>query len=344
MAAIYTALIELVGIRDLAFENSDEFNSMYSDFQETLFEAYVNINFDFEKKEYIPNIIGLDGFQEFYACKSSNLKILIKFVNEVRTRLFNDRIFCRIILDQIDYQIIDEKEENRDDINDSEEFIKVRESYNYRSYNAVTAELYSELIAFKGIGIFLKAIVLSELQKLNDKNIFLNYFIEDQKYPIIVPYFDYRYESNFSSDNVVQLCEEFQKSYNLNSKLARFFIPAFNNLIISWNYRTSNQFQEVRNDETRSVESLLLNNYFNDFKRINGISLTYLFFVGKLLEGELFCLSSANPHSLKINDLDYIFARLRSNSWLVNQISSSKMMTFPKSLYNSRIKRQLILS
>jgi hypothetical protein len=323
---MFSAIIEIIGIRDLAEIESKEYLDRIRSLKSIL---------DENASKYKSYDVKIEGNRDYFFCRCPDINVLIKFISDVRMGLIKSQhtMFCRGVIKKGAYILTKEiKNENSKTSN----FI-------FQAFNETAAELYGELNNLKGIAVKVEDSLLeNRLVKIEDKLIFKNYIVQHYNRLLIREIYDIKLEVN--KKIVKRICQKFNRSYQQSSRLAQYYIPVFNNLIISWGYKKINNSPPKR-WAGGTVEQLLSSNYFNNYKSIKGMRLTYVFFIKQLISEQLSYEKTKNnnePENIKGQEISHLINLIKKNLWLRNYIKEQVFYEMPQSLFDGKLKGKLI--
>lgn len=321
---MYSAIVEIIGIRELAEIESTQYI-------QRILKLKVILE---DEADSFPDII-VEGNRDYFFCKCIDIERLIKFIVNVRATLINGQstMFCRGIITSGTYELTTE---GKADSSEDQNFF-------FQTFNETAAELYGRLNNLKGIAIKIdRALLENGLIKDNRSLIFKNYLVQHYKRLLIREFDDIKLEVD--TECLKDICKEFIKAYRQSSQLARYYIPLFNNITKSSSYKkVSGELPKSWRKGT--VENLFSSTFFNDFKSIKGIRIIYIFFIKQLFDEQL-CYENtegnALPEKIKINEAGHLIDLVKKNVWLQNYLKEDVFYEVPQSLFDSKLKGKLM--
>jgi hypothetical protein len=336
---MYSGIVEIIGIRELADISPDRYAEKLNQFYQVLenvFQSYDGL------KVY--------GHRDYFFCSHDNVLDLLNFIQDFRASLMTTQdIMCRGVVMKGEYSLMRPESQNIKDIE-------------FKVFDDFTAQLYGELYSLKGVAIKIaeKVVVDIDTKRLEDY-VLLNYYLEDFDNRVFDEFHDLKMKNDLEYSEVKKICLAFEYSNNISPKLARYYIPLFNNLIFSWFYKTDRQLEELIKQESSKdivrfkdinnhfkneeyayeLENLLYNGYFNRFKKVKGIKIIYLFFFKNLMDSKLLSIDGDVLTHLEFENLSYIVRKMRTNTWLINYLKEDALWEAPRSLFNKLSKRKL---
>lgn len=307
----YTAIIQLMGVKDLAYVEFEKFNRILSEDSPRI------------SKETVIEIgdCNVITFLDYCICESKNLNNVLSFSIKFRQKLIEEiGILCRGYITSSINPILENGklacfDYSEDELPENTSF----EGYQFKDSNAISV-LFSEISRIKGLSLKLDEKICAYI----DKNLyFVNYYTEHYDSLIINSYYDLKLDTKeIGQLEINKVFKSLEQYYYWSPKFVSFFIPLFNNMILNWNYKT-----DIKN-EKYNLLNIFSSNYFNKFYRIKGMNLIFLFFIKhKILENEEF----------RIEHPDVLDA-LSRNTKLISFLRKESIMEIPQSLFNVKDK------
>ena len=307
----YMAIIQLMGVKDLAYVEFDIFNEILSDtFPDIAKETSIDIG--------NCNVI---TFLDYCICESHDLNIVLDYSVKFRQKLIERiGIMCRGYITSSDMPILKNGKLSLLDYDRKELPANASfEGYQFRNSKAISV-LFSELNLIKGLSLKIdERIIYKKIEKF----CFINYYSEYYDSLIVNSYYDLKFESkNLSQFEINKIFKSMEQYYYSSPKFVSFFVPLLNNIILNWTLNPDDK------NEDYFLPSLFSSNYFNKFYKIKGMNLIFLFFIKhKILETKEF-----------IDNFPEVLDGLKKNLRLISFLRKDSIMEIPKSLFNYKDK------
>ena len=288
-ASAYSAILELVGIRDLAEHDPDSFLRATSAFFTVLTKV-------FDKKPEVFVYVSRD----YCYIQCNNLDQLFDHISNVRFRLLRDHEhFCRgaVVQGFLDAKSLAHPNAKNVIISGME-------------FSSTASRLYGIQERVKGIGIAVEWIS-AEAQLISQRCLSTYYVSISSRKKSYIQILDVGLDTTFmSTSNLHRILKNFRRSNTVSRKFASFYIP----LLLMWAKSTSLKV----NLENEQLDDLICNNQLAGLVKIPGVELVFLCFLN-----QVFSKISEDPdseyESARIERLKAFFA---SSRWLQEIIAT----------------------
>ncbi|MCF0049547.1 hypothetical protein LXM25_05750 [Dyadobacter sp. LJ53] len=267
----YSAIIELVGLKEYAEDNPAIFNNTVKEFKETIhstftlyfdhYESYKNTDFEV----YI--------YRDYSYFQCSDFDKLVNYIILLQSRFFEAQsYFFRSV-------VIKGRLNLNHTPNPKSTIFNVNNQVLVNSFglSEIPTRLYGMMERFKGVGILVDEQIVSNLH--DQSKTFTNYYVTE----LLSRKLESFQDISFLNDNSLfyslkKILEIISESRNMSKKLARFYIPLLINIAKNYNYSLENKLP--------SLTSLVGKGTLNKLRTIHGIELFYCAIIDSIFNEE----------------------------------------------------------
>lgn len=323
----YSAIIEIVGIKELVEDDFRKFSEMTQYFKNRTEQSITEVigkNKD--------SLFSIFLFRDHCYVETNKLEVLIFFIKQLRISFFKaTNYFFRCVITEGELSISEAKRRKYDDKKSGSGY-EIR----FMEYSEISTRLYALMERYKGIGIMVDTEKLNtphSLKILKD-NVFVNFYITDIVNKKYQPYYDIRIDgSDELFSHLKNLFNRMNSDRLYSKKLVRFYIPLLINM--ARHYDISND-----SDNEFSLDKIITKSLVTRNKDVTGFEFFYYTLIDKIFDIQ---------YSKYIRDLGYdeqisqIEKGLAKNNWLLDLLrNDSKFSDIPKEIL-SNSKRRIAL-
>ena len=309
----YSAIIELVGIRELATDSPSDYIQKIREFRFALESSYDS---DSSTNTYI--------FRDSCYLEDASLPHLVKFIRSLRTTLLlRSSLVVRGAIAKGSLSIAPIKSESP--------FLTAR--LQGFECGSVASQLFGFLERLKGVGIFVANSVYDDSGANLDNAFFDNCYVSESRYNKYIEFVDLSLDSEFMTwSNLGKLLSLFSKARFFSKKIARFYIP----ILVNW---AKHMNLGPRSEENLDLDDYIVNKRILEKCRdVLGIELVFLALMDRVFSAPPMANVGADTmESVRTNNLRKYFRR---SQWLHRFImTDSKTMNVPSFILRGLSRR-----
>jgi hypothetical protein len=281
--ASFSAILELVGIKDLAEDDPDKFLSATSSFRDVVNQVFWDVS---DASVYL--------FREYCYIQCNSIFQLLDHISHVRNRLLKEYVcFCRgaVVAGSIDAKYVSYPSNENPIIREIE-------------FSSTASLLYGVQERVKGIGISVNK-MLAEEKDIKNKCSSTYYVSNSTRKRNFTQFHDILLDNIFMTDaNLHRILRSLRRSNTVSRRFSSYYVP----LLILWAQCTSLSTKGMEDE----LDELICKGDLNGLTKIPGLELIYLCFLNKVFSVSLTDTVSAEEE-IRIASLKAFF---KNSRWL----------------------------
>lgn len=314
----YSAIIEIVGIKELIEDDFSKFSETIQHFKSKSEQAASEV-IKVNKKSVLTIFI----FRDHCYVEANQIDTLLGYICSLRIKFFEGTTyFFRSVITEGNLNIKEAKQKTK-----KEESTSSLYEVRYMVYSDVSIRLYALMERFKGVGIMIDTDKISESQfsAISKYQSFTNFYITDIANKKYLPYTDVSLKSTDELfNNLKEIFSRMNSDRMYSKKLVRFYIPLLINIAKHYDLRKS-----ISTDEF-SLENIISKPIVTRNKDVIGFEFFYYTLIAKIFDPHYNDQLRSAGYEEQINKME---KELSKNIWLIELLrNDSKFADIPKEI------------